>query len=59
MQNGNTHEEGLNAAWHAPRRFWEDPSEENRAALPEWLTFDGGDVLGHARTGSARGRARG
>jgi len=41
MQNGNTHEAGLNEAWDAPRRFWADPSEENKAALPEWLNFSG------------------
>ncbi|MFC0626383.1 alpha/beta fold hydrolase [Kribbella deserti] len=41
VQNGNTHEDGLNEAWDAPRRFWADPSEENRAALPEWLNFPG------------------
>lgn len=41
VQNGNTHEEGLNEAWDAPRRFWADPSDENKAALPEWLNFEG------------------
>ncbi|ADB32524.1 alpha/beta hydrolase fold protein [Kribbella flavida DSM 17836] len=41
VQNGNTHEAGLNDAWDAPRRFWQDPSEQNREALPEWLNFDG------------------
>jgi pimeloyl-ACP methyl ester carboxylesterase len=41
VQNGNVHEAGLNAAWDAPRRFWADPSEENRAALPVWLTSEG------------------
>jgi len=41
VQNGNTHEAGLNAGWDAPRRFWGEPSEENKAALPEWLNFSG------------------
>ena len=41
VQNGNTHEAGLNEAWDAPRRFWADPSEENKAGLPEWLNFPG------------------
>jgi pimeloyl-ACP methyl ester carboxylesterase len=41
VQNGNVHEAGLNEAWDAPRRFWADPTEENTAALPEWLNFDG------------------
>ncbi|WP_166347464.1 alpha/beta fold hydrolase [Phytoactinopolyspora limicola] len=41
VQNGNTHEAGLNDAWDAPRRFWADPTEQNKAALPEWLNFSG------------------
>lgn len=41
VQNGNAHEAGLHEAWDAPRRFWAEPTEENRAALPEWLNFDG------------------
>jgi len=41
VQNGNVHEAGLNEAWDAPRRFWAEPTEENKAALPEWLNFDG------------------
>lgn len=41
VQNGNAHEEGLHEAWDAPRRYWADPSEENRAALGEWMHFDG------------------
>ncbi|GAB2709975.1 alpha/beta fold hydrolase [Nocardia thraciensis] len=39
VQNGNAHEEGLHEAWDAPRRYWAEPTEENRAALPEWLNF--------------------
>jgi pimeloyl-ACP methyl ester carboxylesterase len=41
VQNGNAHEAGLNEAWDAPRRFWAEPTEENRAALPDWLNFSG------------------
>lgn len=41
VQNGNAHEAGLNEAWDAPRRFWAEPTEENKAALPEWLNFAG------------------
>lgn len=41
VQNGNAHEAGLNEGWDSARRFWAEPTEENRAALPEWLTFEG------------------
>lgn len=41
VQNGNAHEAGLGDGWDSARRFWADPSEENRAALPKWLTFEG------------------
>lgn len=41
VQNGNAHEVGLNEAWDTARRFWAEPTEENKATLPEWLTFDG------------------
>lgn len=41
VQNGNTHEEGLHAAWESARRYWAEPTRENEAALPDWLTFDG------------------
>lgn len=41
VQNGNTHEAGLNEGWDTARRFWADPSEENKAALPDWLNFPG------------------
>ncbi|MBO0676370.1 alpha/beta hydrolase [Mycolicibacterium sp. S2-37] len=41
VQNGNTHDAGLHEAWDAPRRYWADPTPENRAALPDWLNFDG------------------
>lgn len=41
VQNGNGHEAGLGEAWDVVRRFWADPSPENRAALPDWLNFEG------------------
>ncbi|MFD5822783.1 alpha/beta fold hydrolase [Nesterenkonia xinjiangensis] len=41
VQNGNAHEAGLNEGWDSARRFWVEPTAENRAALPEWLTFEG------------------
>lgn len=41
VQNGCAHEAGMGPAWDTVRRFWADPTEENRAALPEWLNFEG------------------
>lgn len=41
VQNGNAHEVGLGEGWDSGRRYWADPTEENRAALPKWLTFEG------------------
>lgn len=41
VQNGNVHDAGLHDAWDAPRRYWNDPTEENRDALPDWLNFAG------------------
>lgn len=41
VQNGNVHDAGLNEAWDAPRRYWAEPTEENEAALPTWLHFEG------------------
>ncbi|SDT07177.1 Pimeloyl-ACP methyl ester carboxylesterase [Brevibacterium sandarakinum] len=41
VQNGNAHEAGLGQGWDSARRFWAEPTEENRAALPDWLTFEG------------------
>lgn len=41
VQNGNAHEDGLGPQWDSARAFWADPSEANRAALPEWLNFEG------------------
>ncbi|MBB3036407.1 alpha/beta fold hydrolase [Hoyosella altamirensis] len=41
VQNGNAHEAGLNEAWDAPRKYWAEPTEENKSAIPEWLNFAG------------------
>lgn len=41
VQNGNAHEEGLGAAWDDTRAYWADPTPENRAKLPDWLTDEG------------------
>jgi len=40
VQNGNAHAEGLGPEWDAPKAFFADPSEENRARLPEWMNFE-------------------
>ena len=41
IQNGNAHEEGLAHIWDDARAYMADPTPENRARLPEWLTFEG------------------
>ena len=41
VQNGNAHEEGLGHIWDDARAYMADPTPENRAKLPEWLTFEG------------------
>lgn len=41
VQNGNAHEEGLGEGWDSAKAYWDDPTPENRAALPDWLTFEG------------------
>jgi pimeloyl-ACP methyl ester carboxylesterase len=41
-QNGNAYEEGLGDAWGPVRKYWSDPSAENREALRrEILTLAG------------------
>jgi pimeloyl-ACP methyl ester carboxylesterase len=40
-QNGNAYEEGLGDAWAPIRRYWSDPSRENREALRKALTPEG------------------
>ncbi len=37
-QNGNAYEEGLSDGWNPVRAYWNDPSEQNRAALRSFLT---------------------
>ncbi len=39
-QNGNAYEEGLGDAWAPIRRYWKDPSSENREALRAALTLE-------------------
>jgi pimeloyl-ACP methyl ester carboxylesterase len=41
VQNGNAHEEGLGEQWDTAKAYWADPSDETRAALPDWLNFAG------------------
>ena len=36
-QNGNAYEEGLSSGWNPIQRYWEAPTEENRAALRDFL----------------------
>jgi pimeloyl-ACP methyl ester carboxylesterase len=41
-QNGNAYEEGLSDAWNPIRRYWEEPTAENRATVRDaLLTFEG------------------
>jgi pimeloyl-ACP methyl ester carboxylesterase len=40
-QNGNAYEEGLGDAWAPIRRYWSEPSPENREALRQALTPEG------------------
>jgi pimeloyl-ACP methyl ester carboxylesterase len=40
-QNGNAYEEGLGDAWAPIRRYWTEPSAENRPALRQALTPEG------------------
>lgn len=37
-QNGNAYEEGLAKGWDPIRKYWQDPSEENRKALSDFPT---------------------
>jgi pimeloyl-ACP methyl ester carboxylesterase len=36
-QNGNAYEEGLSQGWNPIRKYWKEPTAENRAALREFL----------------------
>jgi len=40
-QNGNAYEEGLGDAWAPIRRYWSEPSLENREAIRKGLNPDG------------------
>jgi pimeloyl-ACP methyl ester carboxylesterase len=37
-QDGNAYEEGLSSGWNPIQKYWQDPSETNRAALRGFLT---------------------
>ncbi|HMO16207.1 MAG TPA: alpha/beta hydrolase [Pirellulaceae bacterium] len=37
-QNGNAYEEGLADGWNSIKKYWQDPSRENRDALGEFPT---------------------
>ncbi|MFB6722980.1 alpha/beta fold hydrolase [Kribbella sp. NPDC056345] len=41
VQNGNTHEAGLTVEWEAVKRYWAEPTAENKAALADWMNFEG------------------
>jgi pimeloyl-ACP methyl ester carboxylesterase len=41
VQNTSAHDEGLGPGWDTTKAYWTDPSEENRARLPDWLNFKG------------------
>jgi len=38
-QNGNAYEEGLGDAWGPIRKYWSEPTEENRDVLADQLAF--------------------
>jgi pimeloyl-ACP methyl ester carboxylesterase len=40
-QNGNAYEEGLGDAWAPIRRYWSQPTSENREAIRKGLNLDG------------------
>lgn len=40
VQNGNAHSEGLGPDWDAPKAYFADPTEANRAKLTEWMNFE-------------------
>jgi pimeloyl-ACP methyl ester carboxylesterase len=39
-QNGNAYLEGLGDAWAQTRKYWTDPTQENRNAMRDFLTLD-------------------
>jgi pimeloyl-ACP methyl ester carboxylesterase len=40
VQNGNAYEDGLQVFWDQFRRYWQDPSQQNREALRPLLTLE-------------------
>ena len=40
-QNGNAYEEGLGGAWAAVRRYWSEPTSENRETIRKVLNLEG------------------
>ena len=40
-QNGNAYEAGLSDAWNPIREYWRQPTQENRDALRQILSFEG------------------
>jgi pimeloyl-ACP methyl ester carboxylesterase len=40
-QNGNAYEEGLSDAWSPIQKYWKEPTQENRDAIRQLLTFEG------------------
>jgi pimeloyl-ACP methyl ester carboxylesterase len=40
-QNGNAYEEGLGESWAPIRRYWQEPTQENRDAIRFILTLEG------------------
>lgn len=40
VQNGNAYEEGLSEFWDPIRALWREPSEQNRAAVRQFLEVD-------------------
>ncbi|RUL95340.1 alpha/beta hydrolase [Verrucosispora sp. FIM060022] len=41
VQSGNAHDDGLGEQWDSARAYWAEPTDERRAALPDWLNFAG------------------
>lgn len=41
FQDGNSYEEGLGKEWDTAKEYWDNPTEENKAKLPEWLNEEG------------------
>lgn len=41
VQNANAHESGIDAAWAATRRYWDDPTPEHEAEATGHLTPEG------------------